>query len=187
MISEFMFSNEQLKAIGCLAFESTMLEFCIEAIVEDVCDKRVAELLLDGKMFAMKLRIMRTLVLPVIPDKEQADAFEDLYSRITTDNSLRNTVIHGSWESKGKLSLQSLLADLNAGRNATVKRGNHTMKASEVMEVARRFSDHQSNLLRLWVAIQESLQDKFGKRPPDPSETESESHSQTHTEHPNQP
>ena len=164
MLSEAMFSDEQLKAIGCLALESQRLDDIADSIIREYCSNLIAELWIGRMMVRSKLKILRDLLLDGLTDESLKQEYESLNSRMTTDIDLRNTVIHGEWRVPGDgIPLRELLTTLvYRSIDAVAVKGDQTIKASEIMELALRFDRHYKELIQIWIKIEEALPNRRG-------------------------
>lgn len=153
LICELVLTDEQLKAVGCLAIESTRLETHVEQVIIDHCGTVIGSLLIERKMLDAKVDLLKSVFSSEFLDKEHAAEFEQLYGEIKSDIPRRNTVIHGSWEEKYSLN-ELMKMDLNI-RNAKVFKKQMEMTASEVMDLALRFGRYQVRLVDWYMPIRE--------------------------------
>ena len=145
--AERLLTDDQLKAVGCLAIESSQLEILIEQLIETLSGRLIADLLLERKMFDAKVKILRTLLVPRVPDLELKKRTQAICADIKSDIAYRNTAIHGDW---GRESFNAL-APRKADSIATRKSGAHSVKATELITLAHRFSEHREALEDLWI------------------------------------
>lgn len=156
LFSEFLLSDEQLKAVGCLALESTHLELLVESFIIAFVGKNVGELLMKRKMIDAKIDIFRDLITPVIKNADLKKIFEELCSNIKSDIVRRNTAIHGEWGSDEKKTVSEWLSKKqNSDVVAKRKNSPSTVKSAEIMGLAHRFSANQDNLIGFWVALKQ--------------------------------
>jgi hypothetical protein len=154
LLSEYVLTDEQLKAVGCLALEATRLETHLEQAILDHCGSVMGKLLLDrNKMLDAKLDLFRDIFIHETLSDEHAKELEKLYADIKIDIPRRNTVIHGSWEDPAIRNFLALAN--NPQRNATAYKKSVSMKASDVMDLAYRFGFYQLRLVDWYMQVVE--------------------------------
>ena len=151
LISEVVLTDEQLKAVGCLAIESTRLETHVEQAIIDHCGTILGEFLVKDKMLGGKVDLFRAVFTREALDENHARALEQLFGELKSDIAKRNTVIHGSWEERMSLAQLAKMQD----RDAAVYKKKMTMKASEVMDLARQFANYQNRLIDWYMQVAE--------------------------------
>lgn len=144
LAGELMLSQEQLRAIGCLAIEVTRLEEMVGIVIQEVSglSNADAETFTFGWMLDKKVEAMKTILTPRLKAAGEVDTFADLYARIKDLNTRRNTVIHGRWE---RTSSTDAVA-IRTGRTISVK-------ASEVLNVAHGIADCIIHLVLLHYRV----------------------------------
>ena len=147
LLAEQILSNAQLKAIGCLAFHATSLEKLIEDLISLTVGADLGSLLLENKMFGGKLSILKTLLNRITDERLKRQA-KSLCERISSDNSSRNTVIHGEWQYNALNAL--------ARGSAVAQKKQHSVKADEVIHLAHRFAAHYEDLIDLFAKVFDS-------------------------------
>jgi hypothetical protein len=150
LLSEYVLTDEQLQAIGCLAFESTFLERYIEIIIADNCgfDENAMTIFVGSKLtIGPKLQTMSKLIRPKLPTKDLKDSFERLYHDLMDVITKRNTVIHGTWESKNLSALAAIASGQRIADAIAQNRKNHTVPAVEVKAIAIQMADLRMELL----------------------------------------
>lgn len=60
---------------------------------------------------------------------------------------MRNTVIHGDWGQRSRFN--ALMAPKND--SVATRKSNNSVKANEIMNIARRFASHHEALEDLWI------------------------------------
>ena len=161
LLSEFLLTDEQLKAVGCLALESTHLELLVESFIIALAGKNAGELLVKRKMIDAKIDIFKDLITPEIKNADLKNKFEKLCSDIKSDIVRRNTAIHGEWNSNENKTLSEWLSKKdNADVVAKRKNSPSTIKSSEIMGLAHRFSANQDNLIGFWTVLQKKSSHK---------------------------
>jgi hypothetical protein len=130
---EHLLCDEDLRAVGCLAAETTRLEACIDELLADLCslNRLRFDALLSGKMIGAKADILFSLLEPYAKSTKRKAKLKALQSRTKTAISDRNTVIHGQWIFQG--------IDWKTGKliHAATKGKGRTVTADRVMNVAR--------------------------------------------------
>lgn len=165
LISEIVLSPEQLRAVGCLALESTRLETHIEQAIIDHCGDIIGQLLIDRRMLDAKVEIFRSIFTPEALNDEHAKELEQLYGEIKSDIPRRNTVIHGSWKEVGSIAdLYARSLDTSTERDAAAYRKAMKVSASEVMDLARRFGRYQIRLVDWYMQVRERYDALHGTR-----------------------
>ena len=148
LISEMVLTDDQLKAVGCLALESTRLETHIEYAILVYFGSALGGLIVERKMLDAKTDAFKTAFMPRALNDDHRKELEQLYGEIKSDIAKRNTVVHGSWEEKISLAdLASMGSAEHDKRDAAVLKKNMKLKASEVMDLAFRFARYQHRLI----------------------------------------
>lgn len=170
--SEWQLTSEQLKAIGCLAVESTHLELFIDALIRSIgkLDDVAFEVFLGRLTIEPKTQILRDLLWPRLENMPKVKkSFKLMYDDIKDMITKRNTVIHGIWGSReeNKMIRASDLLTLRAETDAVARRkkGN-AVAAADVMDLVRRFDQRQSDLLDWWISYERALPEKSDERHP---------------------
>jgi hypothetical protein len=95
---------------------------------------------------------MKEIVAPWINDANLKLAFENICSDIKTDNTKRNTVVHGDWGMGRSMSLSELIEQQKQDKAVAVRKNAAVkVKASDIMALAFRFGKHQMHLLDFWL------------------------------------
>jgi hypothetical protein len=68
LAAEWVLTEDQLKAVGCVALESSRLEPLIREFIEALAGPALATLLLDRKMSDAKAKILATALPPRLPN-----------------------------------------------------------------------------------------------------------------------
>ena len=97
ILAEAMLTDEQLKAVGCLALEANHLETYLDAFVVTYCGENVGNLLLERKMLDAKVGVFKALFYPLLTTDEARNKLISLHDRIKSDIPKRNAAIHGDW------------------------------------------------------------------------------------------
>lgn len=155
LLSEIMLTDAQLRAIGCLALESTHLEMYFESLIVDFCGTALSDLLLERKMLDAKVDIFFAVLKHEIHDAPRRDKFSSFVDKIKTDIVKRNTVIHGNWGTN--LQLKDLKKRKSNAIGQRKKSGNN-VKASDIHALALRFAQHQTDLLEWYKDILQNIQ-----------------------------
>lgn len=147
LTSEILLTDDQLKAIGCLALESNFLEFQITRMIVEYCGEDMAELLLGQKMIQAKAELLKGVFRPLAIDDDHARRFDLIYGDIADVIPKRNTTIHGEWGSDTSIAQWFLLFfDKPKSSNPAARRNTTVIRASEVMALAHRFGEIQRRL-----------------------------------------
>ena len=147
LYSQAVLTQDQCEAIGCVAVESSRLEFVFDLLIWKLLKIEEPDQgnAVTGKMqFKAKLDLFNELLKLQSPSV--AAAFKPLFDDITAAIPKRRVVIHGRWElyAKDAKTLADMVAgmfsrkDLNAAASLPKRERIH---ASEVMAIAREFSN----------------------------------------------
>jgi hypothetical protein len=153
LICEIVLTNEQLKAVGCLAIESTRLETHIELALMDHFGTELGKFLCEGRMLGSKVDLFKAVFAREVLDEQHAKDLRRLHEDMKGGIAKRNAVIHGSWEEK--MSLADLARLNDPDRNATVYKKAMKINASEVMALAHRFAEYQMRIVDWYMPVQE--------------------------------
>jgi hypothetical protein len=158
--AELKLTDDQLKAIGCLAVESTNLEVHIDAFIRSVAklDDVSFEVFVGRLTLGSKTKMLHALYWPRLENLPEIRAsFKAIYDDITDMITKRNTVIHGTWGDPDETKLISLLElmtlEQKADSVARSKRGK-PVPATEVMDLALDFAQRKKDLLQWWVSYE---------------------------------
>ena len=154
ILAEAILTDEQLKAVGCLALESNHLEIYIDGIIGHYCGENVGKLLLERKMLDAKVGIFKTLFYPLLTTDGLRKRLDSLHERIKSDIPKRNAAIHGDWGLGRSIPLSEIFNRKNVNDTDAVYK-TLTIKADEVMDIARRFANYQMELVSIWMEFQE--------------------------------
>jgi hypothetical protein len=182
LLSQSVLSQEQLAALGCLAFEAAHLESFIDSIIQDICgfDDARQTLFVGAWMLDKKVETLKSLLKPFTEETEHAQDLARIYADIKHLNTQRNTSVHGSWQ------FVSGVAHPIASRNG---RGS-IVNAIDLMKIALGLSQAVVDLtdlcLRCFYA-RLPLQRKSSAPPPEKILKGSEPHSRTKSKRPRQP
>src|SRR6266849_6615106 len=146
MLSEMLLTDDQLRAAGCLALESTHLEMYITSIILTF-DDNTAKKELDRLMLGRKIKLMRKLIRPHIAGTPQEKTFNVIYNELKVLVDNRNAVIHGDW-GLGHLKIRRIHDILKRKGKAVAKLRKRSIKADEIMQHARDVSRVQGDLLQ---------------------------------------
>ena len=172
LLSEVALTPDQLKAIGCVAIESTLLETHIEVCITALCefDENAAKIFLPQRMaIAQKLRVLNDLLTAKAEGTPFKETLRKLRCDIDQAITRRNTVIHGDWSSNLKLGD---IARQKTDAIAKRKWGRDTIAADEIMQLAQTFDRLRMDLLEWWLGF-------FGDDEPS-RETPLSSHGENH-------
>lgn len=99
---EILLTPEQRAALGSIVAESASLEATLDIIICSLTGLSEAQfrILAGGQMFGRKLELTKDLALLKLKSKAKKSRLTDLFSRLTSLNSERNTVVHGTWGTK---------------------------------------------------------------------------------------
>ena len=156
MISAQLLGDELLRAIGSVAVESAYLEGTLEAYIKAACrfDDSKTRLFVTGVLLQKKLDLVRDLYEPVMPDAAKAD-FAKIISEIKELCDKRNTIIHGLWfppQIVGQRDRWQAFGEPKATRKVRTSDKAKHQRATEVLGVARKFSESHHALMRLFAS-----------------------------------
>ena len=155
MYSEQLLTDDVLKAIGCVAVESSMLEHLLDDHIFNLCelDSRVGGMVVESMFVDKKLDFLKRAATPYLKGESAMKAFAAVFADTKKAIADRNTVIHAIWvretmtfvKKEGKTNIHA------AGRMRALKyvRGTEYAKPFEsdkVLSVAQRLSDCQRAL-----------------------------------------
>ena len=148
ILAEAMLTDEQLKAVGCIAIESSNLETYIEAIIRNflIISESDLDIFIGRLSVGPKADILRDVVKSRLHETAEWHAFLAIYNNIKTAITDRNTAVHGDWglrlgsDEIIKRRQQSLA-------QATRKNSTSTVNASELFNIAVRLANLQMELL----------------------------------------
>ena len=91
-------TDEQLRAIGCVAVESAYFDDMLDMFIEQLCclDEHDFRVLTAGAQLQAKLNVLKDVTRSRIDDK-LADKHGKIFGKAAHVISERNNVIHGSW------------------------------------------------------------------------------------------
>lgn len=179
LLAEFILTDEQLRAIGCLSVESTHLDMYITGIIVDICkfDDIAMEVFVGSRLtIEPKAKMMRDLLWPHLEDgSELKESFKLIYDDIKDLIAKRNTVIHGNWGSDSKQTLAALATFTRQTDSVARRRGvANTVAAKEVIELAHRFARRQMDLMDWYIEYLEATRTfprKDDESPPTENQT----------------
>lgn len=153
--SEILLSDEQLKAIGCLAVESSRLELLLDDFIQTIC--RFTDMQTDffiGKwMTGAKMDALKLLIRPKLQTKRKLQKFDALFERLKDLIVRRNIIIHGEWTIAQPYNALAVLISGIGRRSdaiANSKKKKLSIKATDVMTVALRISECRDELFRFF-------------------------------------
>ena len=168
-----MLTDEQLRAVGCLAVESTHLELYIEGIINAICkfDQTASDVFIGRLSIEPKAKIMRDLLwehLKNLPSLKES--FKLIYDDIKDMISKRNTAIHGNWGSDQPQTLNAL-ANFKRLTNSVAKRRGvaNTIAAKDIMALAEKFAQRQMNLVDWYIEYRKAIRtfpERASEQPP---------------------
>lgn len=157
MWAEFILKDDQLKAIGCLAVESSMLDQLMGSLIPSLVGPAISDLLLGkNAMMGAKATILKAVFVDEVDmiENQKKDGLKqrvaDLMDKITSDIANRNTVIHGEWAFDPKPLTIREWFDAHAKEAIATKASGNKVKATEVMMLAKRFDSYQDQLKDLY-------------------------------------
>ena len=164
LTSEGILSDEQLKAVGCLALESARLEEYLERAILDHCGDVIGGLLVRNRMIDAKTEIFKEVFTPEVLDEQHAKELKQLYDDIKSDIPKRNTVVHGYWEEDSLANRYYRLHTKGTDSwEPYARKKAMEVKASEVMELARRFGRYQERVVEWYMPVQDKYVALHGK------------------------
>jgi len=91
-------TDAQLRAIGCIAVESTYLEGIIDSVIEHLCEMTVHDfrIFTAGAQIGAKVRMLRD-VIEARAQLGAAARIKELFEDIDRQLTLRNSAVHGRW------------------------------------------------------------------------------------------
>ena len=156
LFSQMILKKEHREAIGCVAVESSRVEYFLELMIWSLLklDEAQGRAVTGGAQFATKLNLLKELVeqictapaIEVFTHKEHG-----LFKRLTDANAKRRQIIHGRWGfPDGTVSLRDLLETMlmetkRIEAEAKFKRAT-PMPASEVVKVALTYGELHRDL-----------------------------------------
>ena len=152
---ELLLTPEQRAALGSIVAESASLEATLDVIICSLTGLSEAQfrILAGSQMFGRKLELAKDLALLKLKSKAKISRLTDLFSRLASLNSERNTVVHGTWGTKeGGVRLSWLTSmqqppaqDVHA---VLKKRGPklQTVSSTKLEQIATKLSDAHSEL-----------------------------------------
>lgn len=159
MYAQGLLSDDALKAIGCVAVESALLEYLVESHIFCMCelDDHIGQTVVDMMFLDKKMDFLRDAVTPFFGDDTALKRqFADVFAEIKSAIADRNTVIHGLWvaETMELTKEPGILRIKTSGQRKALKfpRGSgkaRVLLAGDVLAVARRFSECQNKLGRV--------------------------------------
>jgi len=98
LLSEVTLDDGQLRAIGCVAVESTYLEDVLENVIQTLCvlDEHDFRVFIGGTQISAKLALVSKLTDSRIK-QEFVEERNNLFSAISKQITDRNNIIHGIW------------------------------------------------------------------------------------------
>jgi hypothetical protein len=159
--SEIVLTDEQLRAIGCVAVEFTYLETSLDSVIEKLCclDEHDFRLLTAGAQISPKLKIARDVTEARIK-AEFRERHKNLFDDISHQVAQRNNVIHGHWRVPKLTGHQSNLGEKGWRELKWTRKGDpfairkkrgepgHTIfKSKDLMEIARGLHRARTALL----------------------------------------
>jgi hypothetical protein len=140
MISERTLQSDELRAVGCVAIESSILDRLLEAIICDACgfDSVKQELFTGKLMFAAKADAVKEILLPKLRSKKRRDRLTELHAAMKLANSQRVTALHGQWQWESSREPH----DIADGRlyRAVSTHKKRRVTASQLMSIAHSLS-----------------------------------------------
>jgi hypothetical protein len=152
---EILLSAEQRAALGTIVAQSAGLEATLDILICSLTGLSEAQfrILVGGQMIGRKLELAKDLALLKLKSKAKISRLTDLFSRLVSLNSKRNTVVHGTWGTKeGGARLSWLFSaqqppaeDIHA---VLKKRGAklQTVSSTKLDEIATKLSEANSEL-----------------------------------------
>lgn len=150
LTSETLLEDAELKAVGCLAIESTRLEYMLEALLKDICKlTAVEESIFVPSTWTLgpKAKSVKKLMADRIRSKIRKDKLNAIFSKIELAVDRRNTVIHGRWTSPN--AIEQVFGFKNS-KAVHPKKPQSAIKASDVMRYARETSEALDELLNFY-------------------------------------
>ena len=114
-MSKFILTDDQLRAIGCVALESTYAEQLIEQLTWRLCSiqEEQGKFFTDRMPFDRRLDLLSDLWKPMIKDKKRLLMLTKILADLKEANGDRNTIIHGNWTYS--VSAMVALSELSKG------------------------------------------------------------------------
>lgn len=153
--SEFILTQSQLAAVGCVAIESTYLEQEAAIIIWSLLgtDAERGHQVTVALSSTARFELISTLLKQRDLPPQIADAAAKLFARIRAANGQRNTIIHGDWTTSVKnfFLLMRDGADKHPPAKATnnTRRDSTSITADQIMTVARELSECRTELVDL--------------------------------------
>jgi hypothetical protein len=148
LTSEMYLQDDQLKAIGCMEVETSLLDNKLDDVIKRICG-------FNGDMFnafiypitpiGAKLKMLRAIVIATCADQNCRNKFDVWHSKVTTELEKRNTVIHGKWTAR--IGIADVITQDSRKSDSIVKRKrtkSSAVKSADIMSIA-----HQIYSLRL--------------------------------------
>lgn len=154
--SEVVLSDAQLRAIGCVAAESSYLDDVLDAYIAILCclDAHDFRVMTEGMQLQSKVEKLRVLTKARIKTEfeiEHRQLFDEIKEAITD----RNNVVHGSWsverlrQVKDEAGVIRWVAEGEAfaRRKKRGKVGTELFKPKDIMDTARRIAGANLGLI----------------------------------------
>src|SRR5882672_703467 len=96
--SELTLSDDELRAIGCVAVESTYFDVVLDDLIEHLCclDEHDFRILTAGAQLAAKVEIIKGVTKSKVKSDFKME-YKKLFDDIGDAVAKRNSVIHGRW------------------------------------------------------------------------------------------
>jgi hypothetical protein len=143
LMSEVVLSDAQLRALGCMTFESRRLERFVDAIIRDLCgfDEDRFAVFLGTWMFDKKVEVLKEILKSRRTGTPLEAEFATVYASIKHLNAQRNTAVHGDWDGVTK-----------AGHRIARRKGRGlSVKATELLKIARGLAKAVEDLSDLCI------------------------------------
>lgn len=101
LLSAHFLSDEQLRALGCVQFESSILEHAADVFIPKLSkmDERLLRIFIPEKqLLGSKLSTIKKLVDAKATSNEVKTEYEKIHSEIMTAVNNRNKLTHGMWQ-----------------------------------------------------------------------------------------
>lgn len=158
MLSRYVMTQDQLQAVGLLALEASLLERNVRSLIQILSglDGGMLDALMPrAAMLSVKMQMLDKVVRQRTDNADALTAFKKIFEQVGELISKRNTVIHGNWWSN--FSLEDLMQEHYKQDAVATGKGNTSVQASEVINLAEGFSNATSALLHFAVDYEKAL------------------------------
>ena len=148
LAAEYLLTDLQLKAIGCLTIETTRLDYVAKILIRALVGEVAGDLLVKGKTVGPVVDVLHDLAVERLRlDEALVKQYEVIHLQLKRDIDKRNTVIHGDLGASGPIALRVLMGAVQKGAAVAKKpKGGDSVQASAVLDVAHSMAKHSEAL-----------------------------------------